>query len=40
MELQFENRFGLARGERLFGILFGSAAGCVDVDFLAGEVRD
>jgi hypothetical protein len=40
VQLQFENGFGLARGERLFGILFGSAAGGVDIDFLAAEVGD
>jgi hypothetical protein len=40
VQLQFENGFGLARGEGLFGILLGSAAGGVDIDFLAAEVGD
>src|SRR5271157_1303602 len=40
VQLEFENGFSLARGERLFRILFGSAAGGVDIDFLAAEVGD
>jgi hypothetical protein len=40
VQLQFENGFGLARGEGLFGVKLGSAAGGVDVDFLAGEIGD
>jgi len=40
VELEFEDGFGLARGERLFGIELGSAAGGVDIDFFAAEVGD
>ena len=40
MQLQFENRVGLNSGERLFRIELGRAAGGVDVDLLAAEVRD
>src|SRR5580704_4697177 len=40
MQLQFQNRVGLPRSKRFFRIDFGSAAGGVDVDFLAAEVDD
>ena len=40
VQLQFEDRVGLLRGERLLGIEFRSASGGVDVDLLAAEVGD
>src|SRR5271167_2568214 len=40
MQLQFEDGIGLNAGKRLFGIELGRAAGGIDVDLLAAEVRD
>ena len=40
MQLQFEDRVGLSRGERFFSIQFGSAAAGVDVDFLAAKIKN
>ena len=39
MQLQFENRVGLAGGERLLYLGLRSAAGGVDVDFLAAKIQ-
>ena len=39
VQLQFEDRVGLNRSERLFGRKFGRATGGVDFDLLAAEIH-